>query len=102
MIFGKHLQVICFLQNFRLRDAVKKLPYTRMRARPHFFPRTTGNNISFFNQHHTVGDQEGARQLVGHHDDGHVEGFLQIKDQFIDASGEGSVASPAIFCGLLA
>ena len=28
---------------------------------------------------------------MGHHDDGHVEGFLQLKDQFIDASGDNGV-----------
>src|SRR5215510_10199785 len=93
IIFGQHFQVIRLLQNFWFGNAVEELPHPRVSAGLHLLLRTDGYNIPFVDEHHAVGDQERTGQFVGHDYDRHVEGFLQLENQFINAGGNDGVES---------
>src|SRR5258708_13139622 len=73
---GQHLQVVDLLAEFGLGDAVEKLADARVRALFQFFRGAIRDDMAFVQQHHAIGDQEGAGQFVSDHDDGDSEGFF--------------------------
>src|SRR2546425_7186000 len=81
VIFRQHLQIVQLLRNFRLGNAVQKLPHPRLRARTHFFRGTDGHHVPLIDQHHAVGDQESAGEFMRDHDDRHVKRALELQDR---------------------
>src|ERR1035438_7775530 len=88
MIGSEHLQVVQFLFDFRFGDAIEKLPHARRRIRLHFRGSTLRDDIALVDVYHLIGNEKSTCQLVGHHDDGHMESLLQFEDELIDARGD--------------
>src|SRR5208283_4794748 len=90
-ISGKHLQIVQFLGNFRLRNPVKKLAYTRMRTGSQLFFGSQRHDVPSVDQDHTISDQKCAGQFVCHDHDGDGVGLLQVQDQFVESRGDDGV-----------
>src|SRR5947209_7226452 len=91
VLFGQHLQIVQLLEHFGLRYAVQELPDARVRVLPQLLPRAEGHDIPLVEQQHAIGDQESARQLVGHYHDGYPECLLELQDQVVDPRGDDRV-----------
>src|SRR5215472_13772536 len=73
----------CRADNF-VRNAIKELPDSWMRAGLELFLGADGDERPFVEHGHAICDAEGARHLVSHDHDGHMEEALQAQDQFVE------------------
>src|SRR5208283_2823705 len=66
-----------------IRHAIQKLPDTGMLTRPDLLLRSYREKRSLVGHGDTVSDSEGARQLMGHNNDGHLGCLLQKQNEFV-------------------
>src|SRR5207244_5665864 len=90
-VLRQHLQVIQFLRDRRLSDAVQKLTNAGMCARAHFFRGAERNDVAFVDEDHAVGDEESTGELMRHDDDRHVKRLLEFENEFVDSSGDDGI-----------
>ncbi len=69
------------------------MPDSWLRAGAYFVGRAKGYDVALVNQEHAVGNQKGAGEFVGDHDDGHAKSALEFENQFVDTRRDDGVQS---------